>query len=247
MEREWKKYLVPLSDAARNADDLRKEFWKEKAEVTIRNLRKNDFEACYAENREEAAKILLDLIPEGAVVGCGDSHTLFALNVEDQLIDKNCIVISHVCALNKHAVETETGFRNKDEVRAVIKDILQHYLTSDVFILGAGAITVDGQIINTDGRGNRIAGSIYGPDRIIVVAGVNKIVADEKAGRQRIGFISAPMNHLKYGRNQMPCIKAGICTNCNHPNRSCHVTSIIHKKPQDSDFYVILIGEELGF
>ncbi len=113
-------------------------------------------------------------------------------------------------------------------------------------MLGANAITLDGQIINIDGTGNRIAGSLYGSDRIIVIAGANKIAKDLNAGLERIRFVAAQMNNIKYS-NELPCKKSGICKECRSDQRNCNITSIIHKRPVDSDFHVILIGEELGF
>ncbi|MCD2492411.1 lactate utilization protein [Lacrimispora sp. NSJ-141] len=247
MSVDWKKYLVPLREVSSDTERIRKEYFRNKAETAVKNLKKNEFDAYYTDNRTEAGKLLLSLVPEGATVGCGDSHTLFALDIEEGLRKKGCTVIAHVCARNRRVFESETGFQNREEARAAMREILQNYLVSDVFLLGANAVTMDGQIVNVDGRGNRIAGSIYGPDRIIVIAGVNKLVPDVEAGRQRVGFTAAPMNHLKYGRDGLPCLKAGVCLDCRHPERACHITSIIHRKPQDSDFHVILVGEELGF
>lgn len=120
------------------------------------------------------------------------------------------------------------------------------YLTADVFLLGANAITMTGEIVNVDGVGSRVVGGIYGPDRIVVVAGINKLVPDERAARERIAFVAAPMNNLKYDR-ACACVKTGCCPSCDAPNRICNVTTILHKKPMRSDYHVILIGESLGF
>ena len=244
---EWKKYLVSFKTVSHDVKEIQKEYNRIKAETVVKNLKKNQFEAYYAEDRKEAEKLLLSLIPNDATIGCGDSHTLFALDLEEKLKQKNCTVIPHICAADRHKLDGNKDFRNKEEAKAVFKEILKNYLVSDVFLLGANAVTVDGQIINVDGRGNRIAGSLYGPDRIIVIAGINKLVPDLETGRKRIGFISAPMNHVKYHKENMPCMKAGVCLDCHHPERSCSITSIIHRKPHDSDFHVIIIGEELGF
>ena len=94
--------------------------------------------------------------------------------------------------------------------------------------------------------GSRVVGGIYGPDRIVVVAGINKLVPDERAARERIAFVAAPMNNLKYDR-ACACVKTGRCPSCDAPNRICNVTTILHKKPMRSDYHVILIGESLGF
>ena len=130
--------------------------------------------------------------------------------------------------------------------REEARRILAAYLTADVFLLGANAITMTGEIVNVDGVGSRVVGGIYGPDRIVVVAGINKLVPDERAARERIAFVAAPMNNLKYDR-ACACVKTGRCPSCDAPNRICNVTTILHKKPMRSDYHVILIGESLGF
>lgn len=130
--------------------------------------------------------------------------------------------------------------------RGEARRILAAYLTADVFLLGANAITMTGEIVNVDGVGSRVVGGIYGPDRIVVVAGINKLVPDERAARERIAFVAAPMNNLKYDR-ACACVKTGRCPSCDAPNRICNVTTILHKKPMRSDYHVILIGESLGF
>lgn len=241
------KQLPTLKSMEYDVEKTRKSFRKHKAEVAVKNLEKNNFSAYYADSLEEAAQKLLSLVEPNSTIGCGDSHTLFALNLDDDFKKMGCTVIPHMAALNAHAQNNDQAGYNKIGTKEDMKRILMNYLTSDVFILGANAITVDGQIVNVDGTGNRVAGGIYGPDRIIVVAGANKIVEDVDAARKRVGFTAAPINNLKYDNNTMPCIKAGKCVDCSSPERICNITTIIHKKPHESDFHVIIIGEDLGY
>lgn len=248
MKKELKDKLPSLGKMAFDTNRIKNDFNRTKGEKVVENLIKNNFEAYYRNDVESAAELLLSLIPQDATVGCGDSHTLFALNIEDQLINKkNCTVIPHMSALNSHAYDNyeEDYIRigSKEEAR----EILIEYLTSNVFILGANAISLDGQIVNVDGTGNRVAGSMYGPDRIIVVAGINKIAEDVSSARARVAFTAAPMNNIKYSKYDMPCVKAGKCVDCRNPERICNITTIIHKKPSESDFHVIIIGEDMGF
>lgn len=239
--------MTRLSDAAHDAAEIRRKLYEGKAVNLVHRLKKNFFEAYYAPTCEEAAALLLSLIPDGAVVGAGDSHTVFALELDEALEQKGCEVIPHIAALNIHAYENGGDYGYvKAPTKKEARQLLAKYLTSDVFLLGANAITMNGEIVNVDGCGNRVAGSMYGADRIIVVAGVNKIVRDEAAARERIRFIVAPMDQLKYG-DDCPCVKTGICANCALPNRICNITTIIHKRPIESDFHVIIVGEELGF
>ena len=185
MEQEkWKRHLLPLQAVTHDVREIRGEYYRKKAETAIKNLKKNQFEAHYAASLTGAEALLLDLIPDGGVIGCGDSHTLFAMDLEKRLSEKGCTVIPHIC-VNRPYMEENGRFRNKEEAKRVTREMIKNYLASDVFLLGANAITMDGQIVNVDGRGNRIAGSLYGPERIIVLAGANKLVPDVPAGRQR--------------------------------------------------------------
>lgn len=239
--------MTRLSEAAHDAGEIRRKLYEGKARNLVHRLKKNFFDAYYEPTCEDAAKRLLSLIPDGAVVGAGDSHTVFALELDDELERKGCRVIPHIAALNIHAYESGGDYGYvKAQTKEEARRLLAEYLTSDVFLLGANAITMNGEIVNVDGCGNRVAGSMYGADRIIVVAGVNKIVRDEAAARERIRFIAAPMDNIKYG-DECPCVTTGICANCASPKRICNITTIIHKRPIESDFHVIIVGEELGF
>jgi len=235
-----------LSEEDCDRDAIRKDYMRQQCRIAVKNLEKNNFEAHYCDSVAEAKDLVLSMIPDDGVIGFGDSHTVFALELDEDLEKKNCVSIPHTCAVNNYVMEHNSpGWKiigNKEEMR----EILRQYLVANVFILGANAVTIDGQIVNIDGAGNRIAGSLYGSDRIIVVAGANKLVKDVNAGLDRIRFIAAQMNNIKYG-NELACNKSGVCLECRSAERNCNITSIIHKRPQDSDFHVILVAEELGF
>lgn len=241
------KIKIPkLKEEQFDRNSIRKDYLRQQCKTAVKNLAKNNFEAHYCDTVEEARKLVLSLIPDNGIIGCGDSHTIFALELDEEFVAKNCVAIPHTCAVNNYALEHNSpGFKvigNKDETR----EILMQYLVANVFMLGANAITIDGQIINIDGTGNRIAGSLFGSDRIIIIAGANKIVEDLDAGLKRIHYVAAQMNNIKYN-NDLACNLSGKCNDCSSPERNCNITSIIHKKPVDSDFHVILIAEELGF
>ena len=238
--------MPPLKDEAYDRASIKKEYARRQCSIAVESLKKNHFEAYYCDNLAEAKDVALRLIPDNAIIGCGDSHTIFALELEEDLSKKNCVAIPHTCAVNNYALEHNSpGFQILGS-KAKMRDILMQYLVANVFMLGANAVTLDGQLINIDGTGNRIAGSLYGSDRIIVIAGANKIVKDLNAGLDRIRFVAAQMNNIKYG-NDLACNISGVCKDCRSEQRNCNITSIIHKRPVDSDFHVILIGEELGF
>jgi len=238
--------MPKLKEEDCNRTSIRKDYLRQEAQIAVKNLNKNNFSAHYCDSIEEARKLVLSLIPDDGIVGCGDSHTIFALELDEELEKKNCVAIPHTCAVNHYALENNSPGYKVVGTRKEMRDILMQYLVANVFMLSANAITMDGQIINIDGAGNRIAGSLYGSDRIIVIAGANKLVNDLNAGLDRIRYVAAQMNNIKYG-NDLACNICGTCRDCRSDQRNCNITSIIHKKPVDSDFHVIIIGEELGF
>ncbi|MEM3137804.1 MAG: LUD domain-containing protein, partial [Thermofilaceae archaeon] len=108
------------------------------------------------------------------------------------------------------------------------------------------AVTMDGKLISIDGVGNRVAAMIFGPKRVIVVAGKNKLVRDVKEGLWRAKNIAAVMN-CKRLKLKTPCVKLDRCLDCSSPERACNITVIVERKPSLTDFHVILVNEDLGF
>jgi hypothetical protein len=116
-----------------------------------------------------------------------------------------------------------------------------------VFLTSSNAITLEGQLVNIDGSGNRVNAMTFGPRKAIVVAGVNKIVPDLESAIRRIKEIAVPMNCKRLNYSP-PCMAAGKCVDCRVPQRACRITSIIEWRPPFfSDYLVILVGENLGF
>ncbi|HCL80034.1 MAG TPA: lactate utilization protein C [Synergistaceae bacterium] len=200
-------------------------------ERAVEALKRNRFEAEYCATKEEAAKKLLSLIPEGASVGFGGSWTVKALGVSETLAKGG-----H--ALYDHGVP---GLTNEEKL-----DLRRKQLTCDVFLSGTNAVTLDGELVNVDGSGNRVAAMIFGPKRVVVVAGANKIVRDLAEAFDRIETKAAPLNNKRLGLKN-PCTETGTCMDCQSATRICNVTTIIEKKPGGADFHVLVVGEELGF
>ena len=119
-------------------------------------------------------------------------------------------------------------------------------ITADVFLSGANAVTLEGELINVDGSGNRVAALAFGPGKVIVVAGANKIVKNEAAGRERIKMMAAPLNADRLQR-KTPCRVTGMCMDCHSPERICNVTTITHRPLTYTDIHVIIVGEAMGY
>ena len=130
------------------------------------------------------------------------------------------------------------------------KEIRDHQLVCDLFLLSANALTADGRIVNIDGTGNRVAASICGPKRVVYVIGRNKIVdggVDEAIARIR--RCACPPNAKRLGK-RTPCGLAGACVGgegCDSPDRMCKVTAVFDRKPTGISAKVILVDEDLGY
>lgn len=204
---------------------------KARGQKTVEALKHNRFEATYYESAEEAMKELLAVIPPDATVGIGGSWTLISLEVVEKLEARGNTVYCH----HKPGLSPEQ-----------ILDIRRKQLTCDVFLTSSNAITEDGRLVNTDATGNRVAAMIFGPKKVIVLAGVNKIVGSLEEAEERIRSTAAPLNNKRLNRPN-PCVQTGHCMDCQGPTRLCNVTTVIHKRPPVSNIHVWMIGEELGY
>jgi len=198
----------------------------------VEALQKNYFTACYVNTRQEALDKLAALIPSDAAVEIGGSWTINEIGIDTLLADRgNTVVFNH----NKPGLSPE-------EVAAFRRS----QLTCDVFLTGANALTLQGEIVNVDGVGNRVAAMMFGPKKVIVIVGINKLVANVEAAMERIKLVAAPINNKRLNRPN-PCTATGQCMDCKGPNRICNVTTIMHKRPLATDVEIIIVGEELGF
>ncbi|WP_338833391.1 hypothetical protein MHLNE_23440 [Moorella humiferrea] len=195
-------------------------------------LKKRGFQASFCKTALEAREQVLNLIPDGASVGIGGSVTIRHLGLVEELKRRGHEIYDHWIP----------GISPEEDL--VIR---RRQLTCDVFLTGCNAITLDGRLINTDFTGNRVAAMIFGPKKTIMVAGINKIVRDIEAGLRRIKDVATPMNSYRrhWGK---ACAVAGHCVECNLPDKSCRVTTIIEMCPKGNpNFQIVLIGKNLGY
>jgi L-lactate utilization protein LutB len=183
-----------------------------------------------ADDVEEAKSILYPLIPEGSSVGLGGSVTLDDIGVPE--------------ALRSGPWKLIDRYRTSSW-----EERMQRYregLDADVFVTGTNAITRAGQLVDMDCSGNRVAATIFGPRRVIVVAGANKVVDNLDAAFARIREI-APLNCRRLG-HKTPCAESGRCEDCMIPERMCNYVGIVnHGMKESGRFHIILIAEALGF
>ena len=212
--------------------DQIKEWWiEEKARKAIEKLEAHDFKAIFIKNKEEATDEILKQVVPKQRIGIGGSVTIRELGILEKLEAQGHILYNH----------WKPGL-SREEILAIRKS----QMTSDLFLSSSNAITLNGELVNIDGLGNRVNSINFGPGKVILVAGYNKIVDDVEEAIKRIKNITAPLNARRLNID-VPCAKVGRCVDCNSPNRICRVIVIHERRPSLTDILVILVGEELGF
>ena len=200
------------------------------ATTVIKNLEKRQMEGYYVPDKNAALELIKSLIPKGSIIGYGGSVSLSELGV-----------LTALDTPNYKLIKREEAKNDEDTAR-----IFREILFSDFFLMSSNAITVDGELVNVDGRGNRIAFLAYGPKNVILICGMNKITADVDSAAKRIKTLAAPMNAVRLSRNT-PCAITGVCGDCQSPDCICANTIITRRSHIKGRVKVLLVGEELGF
>jgi len=210
--------------------NIKKEYYKNLANTVMKGFQKRFIESYYCENAAEAKDLALSLVSENASVSFGGSVTLDETGVLEALRNRRDIT------LYDRATAT-TPEENKK--------IMHEALSCDFYFMSSNAITVDGELVNIDGNGNRVASLIYGPENVIILAGMNKIVKTVEEGISRTRNTASPQNCIRLNKNT-PCAANGVCGNC-LADTICDQIVITRASRVPQRIKVILIGEELGF
>lgn len=198
---------------------------------TIEALKKNNMNGYYAKNRNEVIELIKDIVSEGSKVAVGGSETLSELGI-----------LEHLRSGRYDFLDRYKEGLTREEVTNIFK---QSFL-ADAYLSSCNAITENGELYNVDGNGNRVAAMLYGPDKVIVICGINKIVKDVDEAIKRNREISAPMNAKRLNK-KTPCTKVGYCMNCNSPERICNEYTLIKKQRSSERMHVIFLNENLGY
>lgn len=196
----------------------------------IDNFRLRNIEAFYFETLDDAVKVILCMIPSDCTVGIGHSVTLQKMNISVALAARGNIVYDKELACDKK----EAGLIKKKAMLA------------DWYISGANAVSVDGRIVNVDHSGNRAAAITFGPDRVIIVAGINKVTDTMGEAIYRVKNIACPKNARRAGHNP-PCVSLNKCVDCVSPERVCNTLSIIEGQADRDRMKLFIVNEEAGF
>ena len=202
-----------------------------KIKTLIKNLEKRNITGHYCESADDAVETALSLIPDGSCVSWGGSATLGQIGIKDVLKERG------------YNVNDPMSQTNPDEAF----EARRRALLSDVFLTSANAVTMDGEIVNIDGTGNRVAAIIFGPKKVIMIVGANKIVFNEKDAIDRIKNDACPPNCVRLGK-QTPCALSGKCAQClSKGNTVCCHTVTTRFSSADERLHVILVNENLGY
>ena len=208
----------------------KQKYYENVANTIIKNLSKRQMEGYYCKDKREALKKALELIPKGASIGWGGSMTLIETGLLDAVKNGEYKAIDRDLAIDL------------EEQRKVYGEIC----CSDFFLMGTNAITIDGELINIDGRGNRVAFLCYGPQNVLILAGMNKVVSDVESGFKRVRDIASPPNTIRLNK-KTPCAVTGKCEDCYSPDCICGQFVVTRRSGVPKRIKVILIGEELGY
>lgn len=212
---------------------------EKKARFMADALGKKDYNVQLAKTPEEAKRMALAMIPEGSSIGLGGSQSVVQTGILDELRNGKYKLLDRYDPFYDATPELHYG-------------ICRDSMMTDIFITGTNAVTMNGELVNMDSSGSRVAAMTYGPKKVIIIVGVNKLVKDIPAAVDRIYEI-APMNCVKEG-HQTPCVETGVCCNCNVKQsdgirgRMCNYLSVIlsaHKFP--GRLNVIVVAQEMGF
>ena len=207
-----------------------KTYYEKRAQVLVKNLKSRHFEAYYCPDSASALAKALELIPEGASVGWGGALSAQQIGLID------AVKSGSLAAIDRDAATTP-----EERTQA-----LKRCLTADVFLCGANALSLDGQMVNIDGTGNRVAAIAYGPDTILVIAGMNKVCDTLDDAVTRARTVAAPMNKQRFPF-KTPCEVTGACADCKSEESICNQILITRNCRPAGRIKFVLVGEELGF
>lgn len=192
-------------------------------------LKKRHFDAYYCQTRAEGVQKVLELVPETDVVGWGGSATMEELGILDIMRKRNSVI--------------DRDAANSPEERM---ELMRKALHSDTFLMSSNAISADGQLYNIDGNGNRLAALVFGPNSVVVVAGMNKVTKTIEDAASRARNLASPANAQRFDVST-PCCATGNCGDCLSTSSIC--ASLVQTRicRPAGRIKVVLVGDSLGF
>ena len=200
------------------------------AQKIIKNLQARNMSGYYAATKEEALQKALELIPEGSSISWGGSMSIAETGLKSAVLEGNYVIYNRDTAPNKEA-------KREIELKA---------FGADWFLASANAITEDGILVNIDGNGNRVACLVYGPQHVLFMVGMNKVVRDVDAAISRARNEAAPVNAARF-QGKTPCCITGSCADCLSPDTICSQLLVTRYEKHPGRYHIILVNDDLGF
>jgi len=213
--------------------DTHQTIWNEKvAKDIIGYLHKRRMEASFAATADRAKEEILAMIPKASTVFRCGSMTAGGMGLWEAIAK-----LPEVELIDPYRPELsrEEGLEQR-----------RRGMTADIMIASVNAITLDGKLVNLDGMGNRVAAMAFGPRKVILVVGMNKVAPDLDSAIARVKHYAAPVNAIRLGL-PTPCVETGLCADCKSPQRICNLWSIIEGSMVKDRIHVKLVGENLGY
>ena len=204
------------------------------AQKTIEALKQRNFGAYYCKNSKEAVQKIIELTSKTESFSWGGSVTIDEIKIKQYLKENGYKTID----------------RDKAKTQEEKRDLIFEGLKADNFLMSANAISQDGQIVNIDGMGNRLSALCWGPKKIFIVAGINKITQNHELALKKARNQAAPINAQRvndFSPMETPCLKSGICADCkSQTSICCQILTTRLSRPKER-INVILINENLGY
>lgn len=200
------------------------------AKNIIANLARRNMEGFYCATKEDAVKCALSLMEEGAVIAWGGSESV-----------KECGLMNAISDGKYKLIDRSTAVTPQEQRELFAKTVM-----SDYYLMGTNAITLDGQLVNIDGNGNRLASLIHGPRNVIIIAGMNKVAADVESAYKRVKTEACPPNAVRLDK-KLPCAATGVCADCLSEECFCNQIVVTRRSGHSGRIKVILVGETLGY
>lgn len=211
--------------------EAKKQHYEILAGKIIDKLQLRNMDGYYAPTKEDALALVKEkFLTKGVSVAWGGSMTLDETGVMDYLKESDCVVYDRMAPKTREEEKIMKG----------------NIINADYFLMSTNAITIDGELVNIDGRANRVSFLCYGPEHVLILAGMNKVVSNVEEGINRVRNIASPPNALRLNKNT-PCAANGRCADCVSEDCICSQIVVTRHSTIPNRIYVILIGEELGF
>ncbi len=195
----------------------------------VHALEERQFAAYYCETKEEALALAQSMIPQEDMVAWGGSATVSQIGLLDWV------------KTNRQVIDRDTAKTPEERTQ-----LMRRALLCDTYLTSTNALTYHGQLVNIDGNGNRVAAMLYGPKKVLIIAGLNKAVPDLESAILRARNEAAPLNKQRFG-GTTPCLQLGHCGDCNASDCICNYMTIIRRCNPPKKISVLLVGETLGF